>query len=132
MACILVTREVSQLEMSSLNPPQIEKKSLLMSVTRETHQSAAGPYLATPAARFPLYNTTAVFRSALLVNVLRPVQAGGEGEGELGEGGGGLGDGGGGDGEGGEEGGAAGGQNWQQLSLASLPSTPTMCEPPML
>ena len=64
MACILVTREVSQLEMSSLNQFKL-KKSLLMSVTRETHQSAIAPYFAVAAAAFESYSVAAVFSEAL-------------------------------------------------------------------
>ena len=84
-----------------------------MSVTPETHQPAVGPYLAVAAAAFELYSVAAVLREALSAKVLRPVQAGGEGEGGggEGEGGGGEGDGegGGGDGEGGDGGGGEGG-----------------------
>jgi hypothetical protein len=85
MACILVTREVSQLEMSSLKWYML-KKSLPMSVTRETHQPAMGPYFAVAAAAFQLYSMTAVFREALSANVLLPVQGGGESGGGEGEG----------------------------------------------
>ena len=72
-----------------------------MSATRETHQSAMGPYVAMAAAASEPYSVAAVFRSALLVKVW-PVQAatGGGGDGERGRGlgGGRLGEGGGGEG----------------------------------
>ena len=48
-----VTRDVSQPEMSSLKlpiPPHPHAKSPLMSVTRETHQSAMAPYSAVAAS----------------------------------------------------------------------------------
>ena len=77
-----------------------------MSVTRETHQSAMGPYVAMAAAASESYSVTAVFRSALLVKVWQVgggERGGGDGEGGEGDGGGeGEGDGGEGDGGGGE------------------------------
>jgi len=101
MANMVVTREVSQPEMSALKllKPQ---KSQLMSVTPETHQSAMAPYFVVAAVASELYSAAAALSSALFVKVWR-VQAGGEGEGggDVGEGGGGLGEGGGGEGEGG-------------------------------
>ena len=53
-----------------------------MSVTPETHQPAMGPYFSVVAAVFELYSVTAVLRDALLVKVLRPVQACGLGDGK--------------------------------------------------
>ena len=44
-----------------------------MSVTAETSQSAMGPYSAVAAAGLALYAWTAVFRAAVLVNVVAQV-----------------------------------------------------------
>ena len=63
-----VTPEVFQLEMSALNS-SIRKKSLLMSVIRETSQPAMGPYFFSALARFLLKALTAFFRESLPVKV---------------------------------------------------------------
>ena len=95
---MLVTPEVSQLDMSALKFRNSQKSSF-MSVTSETHQSAIGPYVAMAEAASESNAWTAAFREALLVKVFLPVQAT---SGRLGDGGGGdgKGDGGGGEGEG--------------------------------
>ena len=63
MRCMLVTPEVSQLEMSALKSFKSLKRKL-MSVTPETHQSAMAPYFAVAEAWFESYSVTAVFREA--------------------------------------------------------------------
>ena len=65
---ILVTLEVSQLEMSALKFFKT-LKSPLMSVMAETSQSAMGSYVAIASVGLALYAWTAVFREALVVNV---------------------------------------------------------------
>ena len=95
MPTMLVTLEVSQLDMSALKFRKPSKR-LLMSVMAETHQSAMGPYVAMAAAGSALNAWTALFREALVVKVFWIVQAT---SGGLGDGGGGDGDGGGGLGE---------------------------------
>ena len=62
------TPEVSQREMSALKECK-SWKSQLMSVTRETHQPAMGPYSAMAAAAFELYSVAAVLRETLLVKM---------------------------------------------------------------
>jgi hypothetical protein len=89
---MVVTLEVSQLEMSALKFFKLLLNSQLMSLMAETHQSAMGPYVAMAEAAFESNSVIAAFREALLVKVW--VQAcvgevgGGGGEGD---GGGGLG-----------------------------------------
>jgi hypothetical protein len=78
MPYMFVTLEVSQLEMSTF--PKWSRKSQLMSVMAETHQSAMGPYVAMAEAAFELNSVTAVFREALLVKVWVQAPVGGEGE----------------------------------------------------
>ena len=68
MLCMVVTLEVSQLEMSALKFNKCRKSSL-MSVMAETSQSAIGPYVAMAAVGLALYAWTAVFREALVVKV---------------------------------------------------------------
>eukprot|EP00964_Phaeocystis_antarctica_P069421 scaffold42180_cov51-Phaeocystis_antarctica.AAC.3 len=63
---MVVTPEVSQLEMSALKLFK-PRKSSLMSVMPETHQSAMGPYFAMAEAAFEMNSVTAVFRKALVV-----------------------------------------------------------------
>ena len=70
---MVVTREVSQLEMSALKSPMPRKREL-MSVTRETHQSAMGPYFLIAARAFESNSLTAVFRD---LSTKVKVQAGG-------------------------------------------------------
>eukprot|EP00964_Phaeocystis_antarctica_P037669 scaffold21528_cov43-Phaeocystis_antarctica.AAC.2 len=65
---MVVTPEVSQLDMSALKLFK-PRKSSLISVTSETHQSAMGPYVAMAEAAFELNSVTAVFREALVVKV---------------------------------------------------------------
>ena len=98
MEPMLVTPEVSQLDMSALKLRWFQQ-SPPISVMAETSQSAMGPYVATAAVWLMSNDWTAVFREAWLVKV-----PGGEGGGGVGGGGGGLGDGGGGDGDSGGEG----------------------------
>ena len=93
MPPMLVTPEVSQLDMSALKLRWFQQ-SPPISVMAETSQSAMGPYVATAAVWLMSNDWTAVFREAWLVKV-----PGGEGGGGVGGGGGGLGDGGGGDGD---------------------------------
>ena len=101
---ILVTPEVSQLEMSALKFSKPSKREL-MSVMPETHQSAMGPYVTVAAAGLASNASTASRRMALVVKVFWIVQAMsgglGEGGGGEGDGGGGLGDSDGGEGDGG-------------------------------
>ena len=92
MWLMVVTPDVSQLEMSALKLCKFRKREL-MSVMAETHQSAMEPYVAMAKAAFELNSVTAVFREALLVKVWVQAPVGSEGEVE---GGGGEGDGGGG------------------------------------
>ena len=118
--CMVVTTEVSQLEMSALKSFKYAKSSL-MSVMTETFQSEMGPHVAVAAVGLALNDWTAVLKEALVVKI----QGGGGGrlgggsgnEGSGGDGGGiggsggeGGGGGGGGDGDGGGgEGGGIGG-----------------------
>ena len=120
MRFMSVTPEVSQPEMSALKLGKF-KKSRLISVTPETHQSPMGPYVVVAPSGFESYAVTAICSEALSVKV----QAGGLGAGGGGEGGDGLGEGGSGDGEGGGgegeggggEGGGGEGEDGQQASL---------------
>ena len=66
MPCIVVTREVSQLEMYALKSAK-SQKSLRMSAMTETFQSAMGPYVAVAAVGSALNAWTAVSRVALVV-----------------------------------------------------------------
>ena len=66
---MLVTPEVSQLEMSSLMLPS-PWKSLLMSVMPETSKSAMGPYVPSAAPGLESHATSAVLRSALVAKTL--------------------------------------------------------------
>ena len=66
MRYMVVTLEVSQLDMSALDNDQ---KRLLMSVMADTSQSAMGPYVATAEATSMLYAWTAVFRAVLVVKM---------------------------------------------------------------
>ena len=86
MLLMSVTTEVSQLDTSALKFCT-NQKSLLMSETPETSQSATGPYVAMADAVLSLTAWTPVFREAVLVKM-----PGGDGGGEGGDGGG-LGDG---------------------------------------
>ena len=104
MRFMSVTPEVSQPEMSALKLGKF-KKSRLISVTPETHQSPMGPYVVVAPSGFESYAVTAICSEALSVKV----QAGGLGAGGGGEGGDGLGEGGSGDGEGGGGEGEGGG-----------------------
>ena len=116
---MVVTLEVSQPEMSALKFAK-PRKSSLMSVMAETHQSAMGPYFAMAEAAFELNSVTAVFREALLGKV-STMQAGVGSEGEV-EGGGGDGEGGGGEGEGGGgEGDGGGGLGLSGNGVVQLP-----------
>jgi hypothetical protein len=65
---MVVTLEVSQLEMSALKFFKFWKR-LLMSVMAETSQSAIGPYVAVAAAGLSSNAWTAVCREALVVKV---------------------------------------------------------------
>ena len=87
MAYMVVTLDVSQLEMSALKVNKKEK-SQLMSVMAETSQSAMGPYVAMAAAGLVLYAWSAVCREALVVKVVSCTDgdSGGEGDGGGGEG----------------------------------------------
>ena len=109
-----VTLDVSQLEMSSSTFFRFWK-SLLMSETPETSQSATGPYVAMAASAFSVKARTAAFRDALLVKV-----PGGDAGGVGGVGGvaGGDGDGGGGGGDGGGDG------DWNCTTKDSAPERP--------
>ena len=71
MAAMVVTLEVSQLEMSALKFWK-PRKSSLMSVMAETSQSAIGPYVAIASAGSVLYAWTAVFSDAVSVKVRLP------------------------------------------------------------
>ena len=66
---MVVTPEVSQLEMSALKYIK-PLKSKLMSVTAETTQLAMAPYFAMAAVGLALYSWTAVFREAVVVNMV--------------------------------------------------------------
>ena len=68
MARMVVTLEVSHLEMSALNF-RMFLKSPLMSVTAETSQSTMRPYVAVAAVGLSLYAWTAVFRAALVLKI---------------------------------------------------------------
>ena len=68
MPRMVVTLEVSQLEMSALKFVK-RLKRLYMSVMAETSQSAMGPYVAVAAVRLALNAWTAVCREALVVKV---------------------------------------------------------------
>ena len=59
--CMLVTLEVSQLEMSAAKSCR-SWKICLMSVMAEMHQSAMGPYIAMAAVGSSLNSRTALFR----------------------------------------------------------------------
>ena len=85
---MLVTLEVSQLDMSALKLSKPLKRSL-MSVTAETSQSATGPYVAMAAVGLSLNSWTAFVREALLAKV--PGNGGGGVGGVGGVGGGGVG-----------------------------------------
>ena len=63
---MVVTLEVSQLDMSALNWLKISKSSD-MSVTAETPQLEMGPYVAVAVAVLALYSWAAVFREAVSV-----------------------------------------------------------------
>jgi len=65
---MVVTLEVSQLEMSALKFPKF-KKSQFMSVIIETSQPAMEPYVSVAAPGLVLYACTAVCREALVVKV---------------------------------------------------------------
>ena len=65
---MVVTLDVSQLEMSALKFRKLEKRDF-MSVMAETSQSAMGPYVAMAAVGLVSYAWTAVRREALVVNV---------------------------------------------------------------
>ena len=66
MLLMVVTLDVSQLDMSALKLFK-SLKSSLMSVMAETSQSAMGPYPAVAVATLALYSATAVLREPLLV-----------------------------------------------------------------
>ena len=66
MPVMVVTLEVSQLDMSALNWPN-SWKSWFMSVTAETPQLEMGPYVAVAEAASALYSWAAVSREALSV-----------------------------------------------------------------
>ena len=68
MPFMVVTLEVSQLEMSALIFCK-SLKSQPMSVMADTHQSAMGPYVAVAVVGSALNAWTAVFREALVVKV---------------------------------------------------------------
>ena len=87
MPYMFVTPEVSQFEMSESKFFKL-KKSMLISVMAETHQSAMGPYVTVAAAGSALYAWTAVCREALVVKVFWVVQATNGGLGDGSEGGG--------------------------------------------
>ena len=65
---MVVTLDVFQLEMSALKLFNLWK-SQLMSVMADTHKSAMGPYVAMAAAGSALNASTAVRREALVVKV---------------------------------------------------------------
>ena len=89
-----------------------------MSVMAETSQSVMGPYVAMATVEFASKAWTAVFSSALSVNVVGG--GGGEGDGGGGEGEG-EGGGGGGDGDGGEGGGGdKGGDSLQMVPSSAI------------
>jgi len=76
MTYMVVTLEVSQLEMSALKFFKSRKREL-MSVILETSQPAMGPYAAVAVVGSVLYARTAVCREALVVNQgLAPISAG--------------------------------------------------------
>ena len=66
VASMVVTLEVSQLEMSALKFCKLSK-SQLMSVMAETSQLAIGPYVAIAAVGSALYARAGVCREALVV-----------------------------------------------------------------
>ena len=66
MPSMVVTPEVSQLEMSALKLPRF-KKSSLMSVMPETFQLSMEPYVSSASPTLVLYKSTAVSSSALVV-----------------------------------------------------------------
>ena len=68
MARMLVTLEVSQLDMSSLNFK--DWKSPPMWVMAETSQCATGPYVAVAAVGLAMNARTAVFKEAVVVKAL--------------------------------------------------------------
>merc|ERR1719424_2342665 len=63
---MVVTPEVSQLEMSALKLPR-SKKSSLMSVMPETFQLSMEPYVSSASPTLVLYKSTAVSSSALVI-----------------------------------------------------------------
>jgi hypothetical protein len=65
---MVVTLEVSQLEMSALKFCKLEKRKL-MSVILETSQPAVEPYVSVAVSGLALYACTAVCSSALVVKV---------------------------------------------------------------
>jgi len=68
MRYMVVTLDVSQLEMSALKFCKLVKR-LLMSVILETSQPAMGPYVLVAVVGLALYARTAVCREALVVKV---------------------------------------------------------------
>ena len=72
MLSMLVTLEVSQLEMSALKFCKPLKR-LRMSVMAETSQWAMGPYIAMASVGLVSYAWTAVCREALVVKVVGQV-----------------------------------------------------------
>ena len=78
MAYMVVTLEVSQLEMSVLKFLKPWKRKL-MSVIIETSQPAIRPYVSVAVSGLALYACTAVCREALVVKVpegVAPISAG--------------------------------------------------------
>ena len=82
---MVVTLEVSQLDMSALNWAKSEK-SWYMLVIAETPQLEMGPYVVVAEALSALYSWAAVRREAVSVNMVGGSKGGGDGGG--GEGGG--------------------------------------------
>ena len=66
MPCMVVTPDVSQLDMSALNWVKALKR-LDMSVTAETPQLEMGPYVAVAAGALALYSWAAIRKEALSV-----------------------------------------------------------------
>ena len=85
MLFMVVTRDVSQLEMSSLNFKDL--KSSLISVIFETSQPPTGPYFSSAAVALSSYSATAIFSSALTPKTLLGEGEGGGGSGSEGGGG---------------------------------------------
>jgi len=76
MLSMVVTLEVSQLEMSALKFLKYRKREL-MSVIIETSQPTMGPYAPVARVGLALYSRTAPCREALVVNQgLAPISAG--------------------------------------------------------